>query len=61
VIACGTADVHVGPNEAYAASARDAGDDVELVLFEGAGHFELVDAQAPEWRTLRSKLEEMLA
>lgn len=61
VLACGTADVHWGPNESTAAAARAAGGDVELVPLPGAGHFELVDPAAPEWAAVRAKIEELLA
>ena len=60
VLACGTADVHWEPNEEMAAAAAAAGDDVELVPLEGAGHFELVDPAAPEWAVIRSKIQELL-
>ena len=59
VLGCGTEDVHWGPNRATAADARAAGDDVELLALEGAGHFEPVDPLAPEWAVVRSKLEEL--
>lgn len=61
VLACGTADVHWAPNEAMAEEARRAGDDVELLPLDGAGHFELVDPQAREWSVIRSRLLQMLS
>lgn len=61
VLACGTADVHWAPNETMAEDARRAGDDVELLPLDGAGHFELVDPQAREWSVIRSRLLQMLA
>ncbi len=61
VLAVGTADVHCEPNESYADAAREAGDEVELVTFDGAGHFELVDPAAVEWKVLRGRLEALLA
>jgi acetyl esterase/lipase len=61
VLACGTEDVHWGPNRATADAALEAGDDVELLALEGASHFEPVDPQAPEWAVVRAKLEELLA
>jgi acetyl esterase/lipase len=60
VLVCGTEDVHWGPNEATAAAAGDAGGDVELVALPGAGHFELVDPAAAEWRTVRARLQSLL-
>ncbi len=60
ILAVGTADVHLEPNEGYAEAALAAGDEVELVTFEGAGHFELVDPAAAEWRDLRARLAELL-
>jgi acetyl esterase/lipase len=61
VLACGTEDVHWGPNEEMAAAARAAGEDVELLPLQGAGHFELVDPLAPEWGVIRAKVEELLS
>lgn len=60
VLACGTADVHWGPNESTADAARAAGGDVELVPLPDAGHFEPVDPAAPEWGVVRGKIEELL-
>jgi acetyl esterase/lipase len=60
VLVCGTEDPHHAPNESYASAARDAGDDVELVSLEGAGHFELVDPLSPEWASIRTTLEALL-
>ena len=34
----------------YINAASDAGDDVELITLEGAGHFELVAVDRPEWQ-----------
>ncbi len=34
----------------YVDAALDAGDDVELIVLEGAGHFELVAVDKPEWQ-----------
>lgn len=60
VLACGTKDVHWGPNEVMAREARAAGDDVELLPLPGAGHFELVDPLAPEWAVVRGKVHALL-
>jgi hypothetical protein len=43
-----------------AAAGCAAGDDVELLPLPGAGHFELVDPLAAEWRVIREKIEELL-
>jgi len=61
LLAVGDADVHFEPNLAYADAARAAGDVVDIVVFPGAGHFELVDPEAAEWETLRSRLGQLLA
>jgi acetyl esterase/lipase len=41
--------VPVALSEAYAEAARVAGDEVELEILPGAGHFELVDPRAAQW------------
>src|SRR5579872_3539458 len=61
VLACGTEDVHWEPNRTTAEAALAAGDAVELLAFEGAGHFEPVDPLTPEWAILRAKLVEVTA
>jgi acetyl esterase/lipase len=61
VLAVGTADVHCEPNEGYAEATRAAGDEVELITFDGAGHFELIDPAAAEWQVLRARLELLTA
>ena len=60
VLACGTGDVHWGPNETMARDALAAGDDVELLALPGAGHFELVDPVAPEWIVIRERVHALL-
>jgi hypothetical protein len=57
---CGTADVHWRPNEATAAAAQEAGGEVELIALPDAGHFELVDPLATEWRIVRAQVEGLL-
>jgi acetyl esterase/lipase len=37
--------------EAYAAEARSLGDQVELVVVQGAGHFEMMAPRSDTWRT----------
>jgi acetyl esterase/lipase len=59
VLGCGTEDVHWEPNRMTAADALAAGDDVELLGLEGAGHFEPVDPLTPQWAVVRAKLEEL--
>jgi acetyl esterase/lipase len=61
LIAVGDTDVHLDPNRSYLEAARAAGDEIELVVFPGAGHFELVDPETAEWRAIRAKLEQSLA
>jgi acetyl esterase/lipase len=60
VLGCGTEDVHWEPNRVTAADARAAGDEVELLPLEGAGHFEPVDPLAPEWAVVRAKLVDLI-
>jgi acetyl esterase/lipase len=60
VLACGTEDVHWRPNEVVAGEGLAAGDDVELLPLPAAGHFELVDPQAAEWKVIRDKVHELL-
>lgn len=60
VLVCGTQDVHWKPNQVFAEAARGAGDDVELLPLEGAGHFELVDPLATEWAVIRRTLHDLL-
>ena len=60
ILVCGTADVHWGPNQATAEAAIAAGSEVQLLPLEGAGHFEPVDPAAPQWRVVRSKIQELL-
>jgi acetyl esterase/lipase len=47
----GTADdrVPAGQSSAYAARARDAGDDVTCDLLSGCGHFEVIDPLSVAW------------
>jgi len=42
----------------YAEKAKSAGDKVEAVAFEGAGHFELIDPQSQAWPKIRSIITE---
>ena len=60
VLGCGTEDVHWEPNRMTAADALAAGDDVELLGLDGAGHFEPVDPLTPEWAEVRATLEELI-
>lgn len=61
VLACGTEDVHWQLNREAAEAGRAAGDDVELLPLQGAGHFELIDPQSQEWPVIRSKLFELIS
>jgi acetyl esterase/lipase len=49
----GTADPNVPyvVSRDYAARASAAGDAATLITLSGAGHFEMVDPETPEWRT----------
>jgi acetyl esterase/lipase len=60
ILACGTGDVHWGPNQATAEAALAAGGDVELLALPEAGHFEPVDPGAPQWHVVRERIEELL-
>ncbi len=40
----------------YAAAARAAGDECELVVLSGTGHFEHIDAGSPAWHVARDWL-----
>jgi len=48
-------------SRSYATAARAAGDDCELRVLPGAGHFEHIDASSPEWRLARDWLTERLS
>jgi acetyl esterase/lipase len=60
LLVVGEDDVHLEPNRAYETAARDAGDDVELLTFPGAGHFELVDPDSTVWPSIRSRVVDLL-
>jgi acetyl esterase/lipase len=62
VVVHGTDDetVELAMSEAYVAAAREAGDDVELIRLDGAGHFEPVDPQAAEWPTVVDAIRSLL-
>lgn len=54
----GTADTSVPYEigEQYAKAAHARGDDVELITFEGTGHFELVDPRTSEFGRIRDSV-----
>ena len=54
----GSRDDVVPPNQsaAYAAAAREAGDDVELIELAGADHFDVVEPSQAEWRIVSERL-----
>jgi acetyl esterase/lipase len=61
-LVCGALDRLV-PNDLsrrYAEAARRAGDDVQLEVVAGAGHFELVDPRAESWRAVRGAVRSLL-
>jgi len=45
-------DVPLALSQRYAALARQAGDDVDLIVLPGLGHFELVDPISAAWPTV---------
>jgi len=45
-------DVPLALSQRYAALARQAGDDVDLIVLPGLGHFELVDPTSAAWPTV---------
>lgn len=54
-------DVPVEVSRAYAAAARDRGDDVSLRELPGAGHMDLVDPGSAAWPAVLTAVEEVLA
>jgi pimeloyl-ACP methyl ester carboxylesterase len=58
VIVHGTADdaVPFDLSSRYAAAARRAGDDCQLVELPGADHIDLIDPATPAWQAVRSLL-----
>lgn len=58
----GTVDdiVPVTQSRDYAAAARDAGDDVELVELQGVGHFEVIERDHHAWREVAERLPGLL-
>ena len=59
----GAADriVPITQSERYAAAARTAGDDVELLLIPEAGHFDLIEPSTPAWSATAARLIDRLA
>jgi acetyl esterase/lipase len=62
VLIHGTEDTNVpyGISADYAARASVVGDEVELVTLPGAGHFEIVDPQTPEWAVVQQAVLRLL-
>jgi acetyl esterase/lipase len=58
----GTADTNVpyAVSKDYYARARALGDDVELMILEGAGHFEPVDPETLEWQSVVEAMRAVL-
>lgn len=52
--------VDVRISESYVATAKRAGDDVELVRIPGADHFTLIDPASAAWRTCFTELESVV-
>lgn len=51
--------VPVEMSEAYAAAARQAGDDVELAVIPGEGHFECLDPASASWQAVVDRLSRL--
>lgn len=51
ILISGAHDLHrrLEAADAYAAVAREAGDDVELVMAEASAHFEMIDPGSTTW------------
>ncbi|MGD9388516.1 MAG: alpha/beta hydrolase [Gammaproteobacteria bacterium] len=52
--------VSLGQAENYARRAGELGDDVQLAIVEGAGHFDLVAPWAPAWAQVEASVLELL-
>ena len=46
--------------EDYAQRAKQAGDQVQLIMIPGIGHFELISPYTTAWPKVRSTIEELL-
>ena len=56
----GSQDKLIGGNlKRYIEAAESAGDDIELVRLDGAGHFELVAVDRPEWQAALDAITRM--
>jgi fermentation-respiration switch protein FrsA (DUF1100 family) len=58
---CDDDTVPVEVSRAYAAAARDAGDDVTVRELPGLGHFELIDPTSPAWPSVLDAIEQVAA
>lgn len=63
VLVHGTADdvVPLDQSEAYARAAVAAGDQAELIVVDGADHFDVIDPGHEAWRRVVTRLEGLLA
>jgi acetyl esterase/lipase len=63
VLVHGSADDVVPPrmSEEYAASARSAGDSVELHVLPGADHFDVIDPDHAAWAVVLGRIERLLS
>lgn len=63
VLVHGSSDTHVPPHQStdYGATAKAAGDDVEVALLDGADHFDVIDPAHPAWHAVVDRLERLLA
>ena len=59
ILVHGTAD-EVVPFDQSERYSEAAGGEAELVALEGAGHFEPIDPQSPEWTTVRDAIRRLL-
>jgi acetyl esterase/lipase len=62
LLAHGTADdrVPVEQSASYAAASGRVGEPCELMLLEGAGHFDVIDPRAKHWHTIAAALPGLL-
>lgn len=62
LLAHGTGDdrVPVEQSTSYAAATERAGEPCDLLLLEGAGHFDVLDPRSEHWRAIAAALPELL-
>lgn len=52
--------VPASQGEAYAAKAKAAGDNAEVINIEGSGHFDMVSPYSAAWKVIKSELKLMM-